>query len=39
LLVPAYFSMAVDIEQWIAKHFHKLVGDDAHRTPAAVPAE
>jgi len=37
LLVPAYFSIAIDIEHWIAGKFQKLVGDDATRTPGAEP--
>ena len=39
LLVPAYFSIAIDIEQWIGRKFHRLVGDDARRTPEPLPAE
>jgi multidrug efflux pump subunit AcrB len=37
LLVPAYFSLAIDIEHWIAGKFQKLVTDDATRTPGAEP--
>jgi multidrug efflux pump subunit AcrB len=42
LLVPAFFSIAIDIEQWVGKRFHKFVGQGAHRTPsgpAPQPAE
>ncbi|HVM37417.1 MAG TPA: efflux RND transporter permease subunit, partial [Sphingomicrobium sp.] len=39
LLVPAYFSIAIDVEQWIARKFHKFVGDAATRDPEPVPAE
>jgi hypothetical protein len=42
LLVPAFFSIAIDIEQWIGRRFHKFVGQGAHRTPtghAPQPAE
>ena len=27
LLVPAYFSIAIDIEQWIGRKFHRFVGE------------
>src|SRR5574338_650604 len=33
LLVPAFFAIAIDIEQWFAKRFTRLVGQDAQRTP------
>ena len=39
LLVPAYFSIAIDIEKAISKVFQRLVGKEAHRTGTAVPAE
>lgn len=39
LLVPAYFSIAIDIEQWIGRKFHKLIGHGATRTPEPMPAE
>jgi multidrug efflux pump subunit AcrB len=40
LLVPAYFSIAIDIEQWIAGKFRRLVGEaDAPREGSPVPAE
>jgi multidrug efflux pump subunit AcrB len=39
LLVPAYFSIAIDIEKAISRVFHRLVGDQAHRPGTAVPAE
>jgi multidrug efflux pump subunit AcrB len=39
LLVPAYFSIAIDIETWFGAKFHKLVGQQATRTPDPLPAE
>ncbi|MFP5329266.1 MAG: efflux RND transporter permease subunit [Alphaproteobacteria bacterium] len=40
LLVPAYFSLATDMEHWFGRHFTRLVGGDAHKVHAsAVPAE
>jgi multidrug efflux pump subunit AcrB len=39
LLVPSYFSIAISIESRIGKLFHRLVGNDAHSVPEAVPAE
>jgi multidrug efflux pump subunit AcrB len=39
LLVPAYFSIAIDIEKAISRVFKRVVADDAHRPGAAVPAE
>ena len=42
LLVPAYFSIAIDIESWIGRRFHKLVGDGAKEIPRSaepLPAE
>ncbi|HEU4704166.1 MAG TPA: efflux RND transporter permease subunit, partial [Sphingomicrobium sp.] len=39
LLVPAYFSIAIDVEQWIGRKFHRLVAHDATRPPEPVPAE
>ena len=40
LLVPAYFSLATDMEGWFGRHFSRLVGSDAHKVhPSAVPAE
>ena len=42
LLVPAFFSIAISAETRIGRIFHKLVGQDAHRTPsgqAPQPAE
>src|SRR4051812_69953 len=39
LLVPAYFSIAISIETRIGKLFHRFIGDDAHATGHAVPAE
>ncbi len=37
LLVPAYFSIAIDMEGWFAKHFTRLVGTGAHSTRHAEP--
>ena len=38
VLVPAYFSIAIDIEQWIARKFSRLVGRGAHDSgTGAVP--
>lgn len=41
LLVPAYFSLAIDMEEWFARHFQRLVGTGAHSTKHGqpVPAE
>jgi multidrug efflux pump subunit AcrB len=39
LLVPAYFSIAIDVEGWIGRKFHRLVGEEANRRPEPVPAE
>ena len=39
LLVPAYFSIAIDVEGWVARKFHRLVGEEANRRPEPVPAE
>jgi Cu/Ag efflux pump CusA len=39
LLVPAYFSIAISIETRLARVFTRLVGNDAHSVPEAVPAE
>ena len=39
LLVPSYFSIAISIESRIGRLFHRVIGDDAHRTGAPVPAE
>jgi multidrug efflux pump subunit AcrB len=38
VLVPAYFSIAIDIEQWVGRKFHKFAGA-ATRDPEPVPAE
>ncbi|WP_395623238.1 efflux RND transporter permease subunit [Sphingomonas daechungensis] len=38
LLVPAFFSIAIDIEQWIGRRFHKMVGQGAHRAPSSGQA-
>jgi multidrug efflux pump subunit AcrB len=39
LLVPAYFSIAIDIERAISRIFKRVVADDAHRVGGVVPAE
>jgi len=46
LLVPAYYSMAIDIETWIASKFRRLIdngelhGEQAgHSGTAPLPAE
>jgi multidrug efflux pump subunit AcrB len=40
LLVPAYFSIAIDIESWIAGKFSKLISaDEAPRRAHPLPAE
>ena len=46
LLVPAYYSIAIDMEQWIARRFRRLVDNgEGHGVPAGhtgtapVPAE
>src|SRR5215213_9149256 len=39
LLVPAYFSIAIDVEAWIGRKFHRLVGEEATRPSEPVPAE
>ena len=39
LLVPSYFSIAISIESRLGRIFHRLVGADAHRQSAPVPAE
>jgi hypothetical protein len=43
ILVPAFFSIAIDIEQWIGKKFTKLVDNgEAHKPmdgPIPQPAE
>jgi len=40
LLVPAYFSIAIDVEGWIGRKFHRLIGEEStRRPPEPVPAE
>jgi hypothetical protein len=41
LLVPAFFSIAVDIESWIGRKFAKLVDNGEPHQPMAqpIPAE
>jgi multidrug efflux pump subunit AcrB len=35
VLVPAFFSIAIDLEQWFGRRFHRMVGQGAHATPSA----
>ena len=37
LLVPSYFSIAVDLEQWVAKMFRKAVDNGEEHRPMAEP--
>ena len=41
LLVPAYFSIAIDMERWVARKFSRLIDNgEVHGTGAEpVPAE
>ena len=39
LLVPSYFSIAISLESRIGRLFHRVIGNDAHATGQAVPAE
>ena len=41
LLVPAFFSIAIDIESWVARKFGKLIDNGEPHVPTAepVPAE
>jgi multidrug efflux pump subunit AcrB len=39
LLVPAYFSIAIDIESWIARKFGRHLKATAHEIPEAVPEQ
>lgn len=39
LLVPSYFSIAIDIETRVGRLFHRLIGTQAQHMPAPVPAE
>jgi multidrug efflux pump subunit AcrB len=39
LLVPAYFSIAISIENRIGRLFHRLIGEDAHEVSRPVAAE
>jgi hypothetical protein len=42
VLVPAFFSIAIDLEQWFGRRFHRMVGQGAHATPSGPspqPAE
>jgi multidrug efflux pump subunit AcrB len=37
LLVPSYFSIAVDLEKWVAKMFRKVVDNGEEHVPMAEP--
>jgi hypothetical protein len=37
LLVPAFFSIAIDIEMWIARMFGKLIHASGHKDGEAEP--
>jgi len=37
LLVPAYFSLAIDIEKWLAGKLGRIVSSDRHHHPAGRP--
>ncbi|MEO7814978.1 MAG: efflux RND transporter permease subunit [Sphingomicrobium sp.] len=37
LLVPAYFSIAVELEEWVGKKFRKLVDNGEEHVPMAGP--
>jgi multidrug efflux pump subunit AcrB len=39
LLVPAFFSIAIDVEQWIGRKFARFTAAGEDPVPAAVPAE
>ena len=39
VLVPSYFSIAISLESRIGRLFHRLIGEEAHATGTAVPAE
>jgi len=41
LLVPAFFSLAIDVEGWIGRNFRRLIdnGEPHKLAPGAVPAE
>jgi len=39
LLVPAYFSIAISLENRIGRVFHRLVGQEAHAVGRPVAAE
>ena len=38
LMVPAFFSLALDIEAWVARHFAKLVDNGEEHGPKQSPA-
>ena len=37
LLVPAFFSIAIDVEKWIARKFGRLLESDTPPAAAAHP--
>jgi Cu/Ag efflux pump CusA len=37
LLVPSYFSIAVDLEKWVAKMFLRVVDNGEEHVPMAEP--
>ena len=37
LLVPSYFSIAVDLETWVGKQFRKVVDNGEEHRPMAEP--
>jgi hypothetical protein len=39
LLVPAFFSIAIDVESWVARRFGKLIdnGEEHAPMPEAAP--
>jgi multidrug efflux pump subunit AcrB len=39
VLVPSYFSIAISIETRLGRLFHRVIGEEAHATGHAVPAE
>ncbi|MDQ3078560.1 MAG: efflux RND transporter permease subunit, partial [Pseudomonadota bacterium] len=39
LLVPAFFSIAIDVEQWIARKFGRFLEADAAPNAEPLPAE
>jgi hypothetical protein len=37
--MPAYFSIAISIEQRVGRLFHRVIGEDAHAVSQPMPAE